>query len=149
MAALTLTEFRAAMPAFSDPAVYDDPQVTMYLAAADKMVGDQWGDLRAIGMQLWTAHHLVIDALASQEAANGGVPGLRSGAIASEGGDSVNVSFDVTGSNEADAGHWNQTSYGKRFIHFARMFGAGPIQIGGPVVGEVASASAWAGVFPQ
>jgi len=29
-----------------------------------------------------------------------------------------------------NAGHWNLTVYGTRFIRFAKMFGAGPIQIG-------------------
>ena len=146
MAALTLTEFRAAMPAFSDPAKYDDPAVTMYLTAADQMVGEQWDTMRPLGMQLWVAHHLSIDATANAEAEAGAIPGQRAGSIASEGGDSVNVSFDTSGSAEADAGHWNQTTYGRRFIRFARMFGAGPIQVGtGTSQGVIASASAWPG----
>jgi hypothetical protein len=44
--------------------------------------------------------------------------------------DKVSVSFATGESTEKDAGHWNTTIYGTRFIRMAKLMGSGPMQIG-------------------
>lgn len=146
MSQITIEQFRQAMPGFSDSAVFDDPSLQLWLDAADKLHHEErWGDLLTLGKQLFVAHYITVDALMAKEAGMGGIGGLRSGAITSEGGDSVNVSFDVSGTTEVDAGHWNQTVWGKRYIRLARLVGAGPVHVGAGSGGDNVSASAWAG----
>lgn len=146
MSQMTIEQFRQAMPAFSDSAVFDDPSVQFWLDAADKLLSaERWGDLLSLGRNLFVAHYVTVDALMAKEAGMGGIGGLRGGAITSEGGDSVNVSFDVAGAAEVGAGHWNQTVWGKRYIRLAWLVGAGPVHVGAGSGGDNVSASAWAG----
>src|SRR5208282_2001507 len=63
-------------------------------------------------------------------ARTGGWPGISKGAISSEAAGAVNISYDTQVTMEEDAGHWNNTVYGTRFIRICKMHGAGPVQIG-------------------
>ena len=63
--------------------------------------------------------------------------------------DDVSFSYDSASAAELNAGHWNSTIYGKRYIALVRMVGAGPVQIGGSGgTGIGTSVSAWPGVIP-
>lgn len=146
MSTVTLTQFRAIYPIFEDSETYPEPQVQFFLDLADKTLNpDRWGESFSFGASLFVAHFITRYALAAKEAANGGVGGLRGGVVSSESGDSVAVSFSVSESMESDAGHWNGTEWGRQYIHFARMFGAGPMQVGAESGGANVSASTWAG----
>lgn len=148
---MTIAQFRASCGgAFKDSAVYPDPDVQFWLAAAKTLlVAERWGgedsDLYKLGTQCFVAHYITVDALMTKEATMGGVGGLRAGPIASEGGDKVNVSFDMASVSEDGGGHWNQTVWGKRYYRLARMVGAGPVQVSAESGGDTVSASAWAG----
>jgi hypothetical protein len=41
----------------------------------------------------------------------------------------VTQAYDTTAGIVPEAGHWNLTTYGMRFIQLVLMFGAGPIQV--------------------
>lgn len=145
MSTVTVQQFQAAFPVFSDSNKFPEPQVQFWLDLADKVHNaDRWGDVLSTGIMLYVAHHLSGDYMATKEVARGGAPGLRSGVISSEGGDNVNVSFDTTIGSEEGAGHFNTTIFGKRWFALAQLHGAGPVQVGLPSGGDVMS-SAWAG----
>ena len=82
-------------------------------------------------VELFVAHNLALEEQAVNSANVGGVPGVGVGGIVSSksvGG--VSISYDTTSGIEENAGHWNLTTYGKRFMRFVRIFGAGPAQLG-------------------
>lgn len=152
MSSITIAQFRTALKAFEDSAKYPDSDLQFWLNVADAQIlprAERWGNLLESGIQMFVAHYITVDALMLAEGRMGGPMGLRPGAIASEGGDKVNVSFDMTSVAEEGGGHWNQTIWGKRFYRLSRMVGAGPVQVSPESGGDNVSASAWAGPLFQ
>ncbi len=82
-----------------------------------------------IATELFVAHNLVLEKQSADATKRGAVPGLSKGPIASYGVGGVNVSYATANALELDAGHWNLTTWGTRFIKLARFYGSGPVQI--------------------
>lgn len=129
---LTPATFRLQFPPFANTAMYPDRQVQFYIGMATKLLrSDRWGDMIKEGYALFTAHFLALDRLAAtQPGGASGVPGTAVGVINSGSVDKVSFGKDVQSVMEDDAGHWGMTTYGSQYLRFARMFGAGPIQVG-------------------
>lgn len=126
---MTPAAFRTAFPEFASETAYPDSLVTFWLTVAGKMVSaTRWGDLLDQGIQLFTAHNLVLERQAAKSAATGAVPGGASGPVNSKTVDKVSVSYDTAAAMEPNAGHWNLTTYGQRYIRLANMFGSGGLQ---------------------
>lgn len=138
-------QFRVDLPEFADKARYPDAVVTFWIGYAVKLTdAGRWQELTDLGVELFAAHQLVLERRAMDEAAKGKVPGMSPGIVNSKSVDKVSVGYDTAGGAEPDAGHWNLTIYGTRYINLAREIGAGPIQVGLPSEADVV-ASAWAG----
>lgn len=147
---ISLARFRADMTAFADDDVYPDEALTYWLGIAAIMLNtkrfgfsaaDPWPaspETTALkqydfATEQFVAHNLAIEKMAAnQAAAPGGVPGAVSGVVQSSSVDKVSVSYSADAGLEPDAGHWNLTIYGRRFIRLLRMAGAGPYQVGAP-----------------
>lgn len=145
---VTAASLRANFPAFADAAVYPDSAINYWLSLAGKLLNvDRWGDLLDDGSQLFVAHNLVLEKQSAEAARDGNDPGEQTGPTASKAVGPVNVSYDTQAAIELNAGHWNMTTYGTRFIRLARMVGAGPVQLG---IGSAPAGSSgpWAGPFP-
>jgi hypothetical protein len=140
---LTIGAFRQDYPEFTNDVDYPDASLTYWLNIATMMLNaNRWDENLNMGLELFMAHHLVLEKMSRDTAKVGGWPGLNKGAISGETTNAGSVSYDTNSVIEADAGHWNYTIYGTRFIHLVRMFGAGPIQIG-PGCGS--ATGAWSG----
>lgn len=100
-----------------------------------------------IGMELIIAHFLARAAFRAQATANGG-PALARGVISSESAGGVSVNYDVASSTEEDAGHWNQTDYGREYVQMARLIGAGPTQAVPLPNQNPLNGPAWSGNWP-
>lgn len=100
-------------------------QVGMFLINQNR-----WGRLFNVGLELFVAHHIVLEALAQRDMNVGGLPGLAKGAIAGKAAGAVTVTYDPRSTLTEDGEHWNYTVYGQRYINMAKMMGAGPIQVG-------------------
>ncbi len=129
---VTVTSFRSDFPEFGDTTKYPDSLITYWLTAAGLMLDpvrwDTWLDL---GTENFIAHNIVMEAQAAAAAANGATPGTsQGGVVSSKSVDKVSVSYDVGSAAEKDAGHWNMTIYGRRYIKMARQIGMGPIAVG-------------------
>lgn len=141
--------FRSDFPEFSDSTAYPDAQVSYWLGIGSKMLRlDAWDELLGHGLELFTAHHLVLARQNAKAAAKGVVAGANSGPQSSKSVDRVSASYDTHSASIEGAGHWNLTTYGTQFIQLARMVG-----IGGAVAygnGEVygAALSQWFGGTP-
>lgn len=135
---LTSAQFRELIPAFQDSSVYPDETLNMNLTLSASMLDPaRWADWRPLGMAYMVAHFLALDERENRVAKRGGVPGTGGiGIMSSKSIGSVSASFDVQAGTETDAGHWNMTSYGRRYIHMARLVGAGGVQITGGLVND-------------
>lgn len=122
-------DFFAAFPAFNNTAIYPTFEVTNYLALANAQLNySRWKNLMPMGSMLWAAHFLTMDAADAKAAAGGKLAGSQLTQTSKSVG-SVSVSVDTNFGTELDAGHWNLTTFGKRFIRFARMAGMGGVQL--------------------
>ena len=139
---VTVEQFLADIPALDtsgnqDPDKVDiDPASIQYwLTVAQAMVNaDRWGGADTtvynLGVEMFAAHHVVLEALAQRDMDMAGIPGVAAGIVAGKSAGDVAITYDTGSVLEVDAGHWNYTIYGKRFIQMARMMGAGPLQVG-------------------
>lgn len=127
---VTTSKFRTDFPEFSNTTAYPEALVSFYLTLGAKLMSvDRWADIIDEGLELFVAHNLALERPAQKTAAAGGVPGIASGPVSSKTVDKVSVSYDTSAAMEADAGHWNLTIYGQRYIRLARMVGSGGIQL--------------------
>ncbi|WP_283149008.1 DUF4054 domain-containing protein [Silvimonas soli] len=123
-------QFREDFTEFSDETIYPDSLVQLWLTAALMFVDEcRWGDAYNLGLELFTAHHLVVSAKDQQAAEIGAVPGQVTGATSSKSVDKVSVGFDTKAVTYEGAGFWNMSSYGIQFYQLMMIFGAGGIQL--------------------
>lgn len=141
---MDVTSFRTHYPEF-DAARFPDSAVNYWISIATKMLNpDRWGDdLLDIGLELFVAHHLVVEKVNQDTAKVGGWPGLNKGVMRSNNPGGVSISYDTNAVIEEKAGHWNYTVFGTRFVSLVKNVGAGPIQLGGGGT----RATAWPGVI--
>ncbi len=160
---ISVKRFRLDVAAFEDEGIYENSAVQFWLDLAQQMLltkrwggsggPDPWNDaadpqpkrtIYDVGCELYVAHHLVLEKRANDAAEGGGTPGAPLAVVNSKSVDKVRVGYDVQAGIELNAGHWNTTMYGIRFIRLARMAGAGPIQVG---AGSdcIGAAGAWDG----
>lgn len=119
-------KFRTDFPELSDTAKYPESVITFWLGVGVNLLpADRWDTLIDTGLELFTAHHVVI---AAREA--GGTPGAVTGPHSAEAVDKVSYSTDTQAVTLTDGAFWNMTSYGIQFLQLARMIGSGGIQVG-------------------
>jgi hypothetical protein len=127
---LTVAQFRSDFPEFADPSKYPDSQIVFWIALATNLVDPKrWATLAQMGVELATAHWLVVSARDRALAKMGATPGAPIGLQTSKSVADLSVSYDYTAVMAEGAGFWNQSSYGQRYFALARMFGAGGLQI--------------------
>ena len=127
---MTPAKFREDFPEFDDTARYPDASVSFWLTVSASLVNEcRWGVLTDQGIELCTAHHLVLAARDEQAASVGGIPGQMTGPLASKAVDKVSASYDTGAATIDDGGFWNLTTYGVRYLTLAKMMGAGGIQL--------------------
>jgi hypothetical protein len=124
------TQFVTDFPEFSNPTIYPPAMIQTWLTVAASLVnGERWKELTNLGIELVTAHHLVLGARDQNAAAVGGIPGTMNGPTSAKAVDKVSTSYDTGAAALDGAGFWALTSYGMRYLTLARMFGAGGLQI--------------------
>lgn len=126
----TAGQFRTAFPEFKDNVVYSDQLITTWASVAQAQVSQtKWGTQWLLGVNLYVAHEITIEAQQQRAAAAGGAAGTFGGVANTKTVGSATVGYDATTTTEKDAGWWNLTTYGKQFIRLARIFGAGCVQL--------------------
>ena len=114
MTNFTPEAFREHFPEFADTTTYPDSQIDFWASAAGPMVNaTRWGELTSLGVELVTAHHLV---MAIGAATNGGAVG---GPVASKSVDKVSVSYDTSAYLVEGGSFWNMTTYGVRYLYLS------------------------------
>jgi hypothetical protein len=157
--AVTISQFLSDIPELdtsnvTDPALVQIPKsaIQYWLNIALAMVNvDRWGGPTSVtyimGVEMFTAHNVVLEALAQRDMDMAGIPGIAVGAVAGKSSGDVQISYDTASVLEMDGGHWNYSIFGKRFLHAARMFGAGGLQIGTPGCSPALNGPGWSGIW--
>ena len=129
----TSAQFRLDFPEFADTSIYPDALIELWLQVAITLLanGRRWGAMLKIGTELCAAHYIVLAVRDLQAAGVGALPGRITGLQTSKSVGDVSASYDYSAVLPTDAQFWNQSSYGVRFWGFARMIGAGGLQLGG------------------
>lgn len=128
--AITPSTFREYRPEFSNTSLYPDASIQLWINAAEKMLPERvWGDLWDMGVGLFVAHQLALQARDAKVAAMGGAPGQVTGPTSSTSIDKVSISYSTGDVSLANAGFWGLTRYGLQLLQFARMLGAGGRQL--------------------
>jgi hypothetical protein len=127
---MDVATFRQDFPEFADTTKYPDSVVAFWLDLAEALLPVcRWGTIWPKAVELFTAHHLVIAARNKQTEAAGGTPGAVSGPMTAKAVDKVSASYDASAVTIEDGAFWNLSTYGIEFLYFARMFGAGGVQL--------------------
>lgn len=154
---VTPDSFRGSLPVFANAAVYPDEAVQFWLGIAKLMLPvRRWGNPSPtadvppttqidFAYVLYIAHHLILEKQSGDAAAKNATPGVQKGAISSDSVGSVSRSYDTSAGLELEAGHWNLTVYGTRFVRIANAVGAGPVTIGGGFDPNPLNGPAWPG----
>lgn len=122
--------FRTAFPEFASNVTYPTEQIQFWVNLAQLQVDKcVWKRAWNTGVSLYVAHEIALSALNARAASFGGTPGVSGGIANTKTVGSATVGYDTVSTAEKDAGYWNLTNYGKQFIHLARIFGAGCIQL--------------------
>jgi hypothetical protein len=123
--------FRNDFSEFADKNAYPDSTICFWVGVASMFINrERWCEALCLGVELYTAHQLVLEKQAIDTVQAGGWPGLNKGLINNESPGAITIGYDAASTVEESGGHWNLTVYGTRFLRIARMMGAGPIQIG-------------------
>lgn len=145
---VTATQFRLDFPEFADKAAFPDSAYNFWYGVAQNFVGAAvWRNIQNVGLELYVAHQLTLEARAKGDAANGLPPGGQVGPLNSQSVDKASAGFDTQAGIEPEAGHWNLTIYGTRFIRLVKMVGMGCVQLGAGcgAIDPLSSGNAWTG----
>lgn len=119
------TTFTTNFPEFSDQTKYPQGQVNFYLGFGVNLLNvSAWGNLLDQGLQLFTAHNLVLAAQRQKATAAGGVPGAAQGMVSGKTVDKASVSYDTASVALEGGGDWNLTTYGLQYLRLSRIVGA-------------------------
>lgn len=127
---MDVAKFRNDFPEFADAARYTPTMLTFWSGMGEKLISsDKFGDLYTQAVELFTAHNAVLAAGNKSATASGALPGQAGGVVANKKVGSVGVAYDTVAAMETNAGHWNQTTYGRQYIRLARLIGQGCYQL--------------------
>lgn len=142
-----LTDFSEFDTSKSKSKVQISPSTIMYyLNLAPMMLNaNRFCELFYLAVELFVAHHVVLETLAQNDMKAGSLPGLAKGIVAGKSAADVSISYDTGSVLEPNAGHWNYTVYGKRLYSLMMNVAAGPLQIGPGGGGGPLNGPAWFG----
>jgi hypothetical protein len=127
---MNTTQFRLDFPEFTDVVRFPNSMLVFWATIGEAQISlDRFGDLYTQAVELFTAHNIVLAAGNVEASTAGGFAGGINGAVASKAVGSVSVSYDNASSMLLNAGHWNQTTYGRQYILLARLLGTSCYQL--------------------
>jgi hypothetical protein len=129
---VTPAMFVVDFPAFNDANQYPVASIQMYLSLAiASLSAGRFTQYLNMAIELYTAHFLTLDRMDEKATRTGGIPGQQAGQVASKSLGGANISYDTSGAVEPGGGHWNLTTFGKRYYRLVMMAGMGGVQITG------------------
>jgi hypothetical protein len=130
---VTVAQFRAILPAFSDATKYPDVTVQFNLdLAADSLNPLYWGARLTYGIVYYAAHYLAANGAVVTDAQGNPVGTTASmqvqGLVTSRSVGGMSKSVDVNMGSTDGGGAFNTTQYGRQYLTLRESIVAGPIQ---------------------
>lgn len=126
--AVTPASFREAFPEFSNVTIYPDTMLNRWISIGYVLLDVcRWGDLLDFGIGLFVAHSSSIQA--AKATPSGKVAVGDAGVVTNKVVGPVSKAYAVSAVMMEGAGEFNSTSYGRQFIYWARLIGAGGVQL--------------------
>lgn len=127
---MNIVQFRIDFPEFSDNVRFTDAMLNFWAGVGENLISEErFGTSYTYALSLFLAHNIVLAATNEASADAGGIAGGSAGAIQSKTVGSVSVSYDTASSMLPNAGHWNQTIYGRQYLQLVKLFGQGCIHL--------------------
>lgn len=131
---MDIAQFRLDFPEFADVSCFPNAMITLWSSIGEKRISqDVWDDLWLHGVQLFTAHNIVLASKNLKDANRGAQIGVGvNGVVSSKSVGDASISYDnsaATVSMDPKDGHWNMTVYGRQYIDLVRLMGTGCIQL--------------------
>ena len=127
---MDVAAFRADFPEFVDAVRFPSSAIIFWSDLGEQLISaDRFGGMYTKATELFTAHNIVLAAGNVTASTSGGLPGSSSGPVSSKSVGSVSVSYDTSSVMLPNAGHWNQTTYGRQYIQLVRLLGVGCYQL--------------------
>lgn len=133
----TPAEFLADFPEFAPGApgvgVFPPSAINYWLQVAILTLNvGRWQSLYYLGVELFMAHNLALEAWSAQGAPGNQqvIPGISKGAVAGKSAGDVSISYNNAAVMDMRAAQFNNTTYGARLWNLIQMIGMGPLQVG-------------------
>lgn len=128
---VSVASFRQTFGVFNNTGDYPDAAVSFWLTNGQAFLDPAlWGAQVDLGVSLYVAHHLALDARDRRAVAAGGIPGELKGPATQKSVDKVSQGYDTKAVTWENSAFWNQTRYGTQLINMARQFGPAGVQLG-------------------
>ncbi len=134
MPSITVQEFRESFPQFTEE-LFSDARVQFYLTLAGKSLSaERWEELLPEGTSLFVAHYLTLEKEATKAVDGTGGIAAAAGAVISSSKTVGGVSLSESRAGSAatgnlNAGHWNDTIYGKQYWQLVQLVGVGGLLV--------------------
>jgi Protein of unknown function (DUF4054) len=123
-------KFRLDFPEFDNATVYPNTFLLFWSTVAAQLIdANRWASLYTQGVELFVAHNVALQQAGIATAANGGIPGGANGVLSAKTVGNVSINYDNADVMLPNAGHWNQTTYGRQYLQLARLLGSGCVQL--------------------
>jgi hypothetical protein len=127
---MDIAQFRINFPEFSDVERFTDAMLNFWAGIGENLISEcRFGTSYNYALSLFLAHNIVLAATNEATADAGGIAGGGAGTVQQKTVGSVSVSYDVASSMLPDAGHWNQTIYGRQYLQLVKLFGQGCVHL--------------------
>ena len=127
---MDIDKFRTDFPEFADAVCFPSPLITFWSTLGEKLISEcRFGNVYVEAVQFFTAHNIVLASGNQKAVAAGGLPGSAGGVVNSKTVGSVSASYDSAATMLPNAGHWNQTIYGRQYLMLMRLMGQGCYQL--------------------
>jgi hypothetical protein len=132
---LSVADFRALFPEFSDPSAVPDVTIQFNLNLAYASLRPSvWQDRLDAAAAYFTAHYVYMSRIrkAQADAASSGasvIPGQASGVVSSKSVGGVSVSYDTSGGRTEGGGVFNLSTYGQEYLSMLDSVTVGVIQL--------------------
>lgn len=124
---MDIAQFRLDFPQFSDETKYTDSMCTFWSELAEENLSVDVFPPKTYKslVELYTAHHIVLQYADVFTSNIGGLPIGQAGAITGKDQGTVNYTFDGASAAIQNGGEFNVTEYGRQYLQLRNIYAKG------------------------
>lgn len=124
---MDITQFRLDFPQFSDETKYTDSMCAFWSELGESVNSPEVfpDEVYTKLIELYTAHHIVLQYKDIFTSGVGGVPVGDAGAMTEKSQGDVSYTFDGASASIANGGQFNVTEYGRQYLQLRNIYAKG------------------------